>query len=126
MLIGGYTESDGFKLLQCLVRMGKAWNSVPFNQLLDYKTSKGIPWVPASAVLPLEATWFHSSTQVDSKISQIWFEILGAWLKRYAVVFSGALVLLFHKKTLMTYNVIPRQASCLIRATSSAACNFNF
>ena len=41
----------------CLVRR----NSGPFTQIHDCNTSADIP---ASAGLPLEATWFHSSTLV--------------------------------------------------------------
>ena len=44
-------------------------------QLLDCKTSADFPRVPASAGLLFEATWFHSSTLVCSKIPQTRFAI---------------------------------------------------
>ena len=47
--------------------------SGPLTQLLDRKTSADIPRVPASAGLSLEATWFHLSTLVCSKISHTRF-----------------------------------------------------
>ena len=99
--------------------------SGPLNQLLDCKTSKDIPRVPESAGLSLEATWFHSSTLVCSKISHTRFATnmgcLLVELSHYKTV-----VLSVHIITLLTCTVRARQISCFNRATSRAACSSSF
>ena len=99
--------------------------SRPLTQLLDCKTSADIPWVPASAALSVEATWFHSSTLVCSKTSHTRFATnigcLLVELSHYKTV-----VLSVHIKTLLICTVGARQMSCFNRAASSAACSSSF
>ena len=100
-------------------------NSGPNNQLFDCKTSTDIPRVAASVGLSLEATWFHSSTLVCSKISQTQFEInIGCLVVELS--HCKTVVLSVHVKNLLTFTVRARQVSCLSRTANSAACNSRF
>ena len=99
--------------------------SGPLTQLLDCKTSADISRMPASAGLSLEATWFHSSTQVYSKISHTRFATnIGCLLVELSHFKTVELPV--HIKTLLTCTVSARQISCFNRAASSAACNSSF
>ena len=99
--------------------------SGPLTQLLDCKTSADIPRVPASAELSLEATWFHSSTLVCSKISQTRFATnIGCLLVEFG--HCKTLVLSVHIKSWLTCTIRARQISCFNRAATRAACSCCF
>ena len=99
--------------------------SGPLTQLLDCETSADIPWVPASARLSLEATWFHSSTLVCSKIFQARFALIIGCLV-VEVIHCKTVVLSVHMKTLLTFNLRSRQISWFNRAASRTACYSSF
>ena len=99
--------------------------SGPLTQLLDCETSVDIPWVPASARLSREATWFHSSTLVCSKILQARFALIIGCLV-VEVSHCKTVVLSGHMKTLLTFTLRARQISRFNRADSRAACYSSF